>query len=337
MKVIMRLASMIILAGLILTGCGSSSGGGSGAKKICFAYQDLETEFWVAGHTTIVKSLKEHGFQVIERNAHKDANVQLQQVKDCISQKVNGIIIIPQDGDSAITIIGEANKANIPIGIFNRPPSDGNPNPALVVVANNEVISQSTVDFMAQQAKKLSRKVHPLILVGDLGDPNAIARKQGFDAVMAKYPDLFDKPVYVDTKWDASVALRGLQDAMQAHPDVDFLFTSSDFLYPQIKAVLEPLGKWKPLNDPKHVILGGVDGDARACGLMKSGYVDATGVQDLFFESNAITTALLKAINDKEGQPNQTIPDNGFALTQGNLSTKANDMWGCVIPPPPNS
>jgi ABC-type sugar transport system substrate-binding protein len=203
--------------------------------------------------------------------------------------------------------------------------------PAIVVVANNEVIAQSTVEYMAQQAMKLHHKVHPLIMVGDLGDPNAVARKQGFDTVIAKYPNLFDKPVYVSTKWDASVALAGLQDPMQANPDVDFIFTSSDFMYPQIKQVLEPLGKWKPIGDPNHVILGGLDGDSRACAWMKQQYVDATGVQDLFFEAKATLDALLKAINSKDGKPNQTIQDTGFALTQANFQTKSKDMWGCAL------
>ena len=51
-------------------------------KTICFAYQDLETEFWVAGHKAIVETLGELGVNVIERNANEDANKQLEQVKD---------------------------------------------------------------------------------------------------------------------------------------------------------------------------------------------------------------------------------------------------------------
>ncbi len=39
---------------------------------------------------------------------------------------------------------------------------------------------------MAEQAKKLGRKVTPLILVGDLGDSNAVARRKGFMNVIEK-------------------------------------------------------------------------------------------------------------------------------------------------------
>ncbi|MFX8227201.1 substrate-binding domain-containing protein, partial [Acinetobacter baumannii] len=79
--------------------------------------------------------------------------------------------------------------------------------------------------FMAKQAMKLGKKkVKPLIMVGDLGDPNAVERKRGFDDVIKKYPNLFEKPVEVPTKWDAATGLRNLQSALQANPDVDFLF-----------------------------------------------------------------------------------------------------------------
>jgi ABC-type sugar transport system substrate-binding protein len=301
-----------------------------GRVTICFAFQDLETEYWVAAHKAITETLKARNITVLQRNAHQDANRQLEQIRDAIAQDVDGIIMIPQDGESAVTIIGEANKAGIPIGVFNRPPADKS-NPALVVVADNTRIAEETVAYMAKAARKLNRKMTPLILVGDLGDQNSIERKNGFyDAVNAN-PDLFEKPIEVPTKWDAATTLANLEAALQVAPAVDFIFTSSDFLYPQIKAVLEPLGKWKPIGDAGHVILGGLDGDSTAYRLMKEGYVDATGVQDLFFEADAIMDALLEAIENGQTKPEKWIQDPGFALTQENMAERETDMWGCRI------
>jgi inositol transport system substrate-binding protein len=303
---------------------------GAGDKTICFAYQDLETEFWVAGHKAIVETLNGLGVNVIERNANEDANKQLEQVKDCIAQGVDGIIIIPQDGESAVTIVGEANKAGIPIGVFNRPPANDS-NPTLVIVANNEVITQQAVEYMAEEAKKLGRKVTPLIMVGDLGDPNAVGRRQGFMNVIEANPDLFNEPIEVPTKWDGNTALANLEAAMQANPEVDMLFTSSDFMYPQIRSVLDPLGRWKKVGEEGHMILGGLDGDSTACRLMRDGYVDATGVQDLFFEADTIMQAMLDAIAAGETTPENWMDDPGFALTQANWEERAADMWGCKL------
>ena len=150
-----------------------------GQITICFAFQDLETEYWVAAHKAITETLRARNIKVLERNAHQDANRQFEQIRDAIAQDVDGIIMIPQDGESALTIIGEANQAGIPIGVFNRPPADKS-KPALVVVADNEEIAEEAVAYMAKTASELSRKMTPLILVGDLGDQNSIERRDGF-------------------------------------------------------------------------------------------------------------------------------------------------------------
>ena len=313
---------------LLLMGLSCSRRGGAGDQvTICFTFQDLETEFWVAGHKAITGTLKDKGIAVLERNAGQDANRQLEQVRAALARGVDGIIIIPQDGESCVTIVGEANKAGVPIAVFNRPPANRS-NPAIVVVADNEKISEQAMTHMAQEARKLGRKVTPLILVGDLGDSNAVARRQGFMNVIQRNPDLFHPPIEVPTKWDAATAQANLEAALQRNPNVDLIFTSSDFLYPQIRAVLEPLGKWKKIGEPGHVILGGVDGDLRAARWMREGYVDATGVQDLFYEADVLLAALLEAIETRAKTPEKWIDDPGFALTQANMAERAMEMWG---------
>ncbi|NJL95036.1 MAG: sugar ABC transporter substrate-binding protein [Anaerolineae bacterium] len=273
------------------------------------------------------------GVEVLEYNANEDPNRQLEQVRECIALDVDGIIIIPQDGESAVTIVQEAQDADVPIVVFNRPPSDLSQ--GLVVVADNETIAQQAVEFMAQKAlaryEITGEPLTPLIMVGDLGDPNAVGRRNGFFNVIEKYPFLFNEPIEVATEWDAATALANLEAAITANPEVDFLFTSSDFLFPTIRSVLEPRGMWVPAGQQGHVIMGGLDGDATACQLIKDGYVDSTGVQDLFFEAQASLGALLAAIEAGDAQPNAVIEDPGFALTAGNIDWREMDMWGCVL------
>jgi ABC-type sugar transport system substrate-binding protein len=324
----MRHACLFCLACCLLAACAGNEG--TGGTTLCFAFQSLETEFWVASHRAITETLRERGVTVLERNANEDANRQLEQVRDCLAQDVDAILLIPLDGESAVTIAGEASRAGVPIGIYNRPPASDR-HPALVVVADNEKIAEDAVAYLASEAKKLGRKATPLILVGDLSDRNAVARRQGFYNVVQDHPDLFNPVVEVPTKWDAGTALANLEAALQANPGVDFIFTSSDFLYPQIRAVLEPLGKWKKAGEPGHVLLGGLDGDQLACRLTKEGYVDATGVQDLFFEADTLLNAITAALQAGEKTPAQWIDDPGFALTRANVAAREMEMWGCKL------
>ncbi len=329
MKKTVLFALAILMVSLLAVG--SVSAQDLAGKKIAFGYQDLETEFWVAGHKAIIESLTEAGIEVLEYNANEDANKQLEQVRDAIAAGVDGVLIIPQDGDSAVTIAKECNKAGVPIAIFNRPPSSEDAN-NLVIVADNKAIAEETVDYMVSEAQKkfeaTGNKLTPLIIVGDLGDPNAVYRKEGFYAAVEKAPELFNPVIEVDSKWDADVTLTNLTAAVQANPEVDFLFTSSDFLFPVIQAVLEPLGKWQKVGHEDHVIMGGLDGDKSAGILIDEGWIDGTGVQDLYYEADTILAALLDAILAGETEPNEWLADPGFALTQGNLAERHDDMWG---------
>lgn len=332
MKKYVRIISLLLVVAL-LTSVAVFNISQAQDITICFAFQDLETEFWVAGHLAITTTLEEQGVNVIERNANEDANRQLEQVRDCIAQGVDGIIIIPQDGESAVTIVNEAQDNDVPIAVFNRPPSDLSK--GIVVVADNATIAAQAVEFMAQKAiarfEVTGEKITPLIMVGDLGDPNAVGRREGFYNVINKYPDIFNEPIEVATEWDAATALANLEAAITANPEVDFLFTSSDFLFPTIRSVLEPRGMWVPAGQSGHVIMGGLDGDATACQLLKDGLIDSTGVQDLFFEAEATLNALLAAIEAGDAQPNEVIEDPGFALTAATLDYQEMDMWGCVL------
>ena len=227
--------------------------------------------------------------------------------------------------------MNEAQDNDVPIAVFNRPPSDLSK--GIIVVADNASIASQAVDYIAQEAIAANPDdmLQPLIIVGDLGDPNAVGRRDGFYEAINRYPDNFAEPIEVASEWDAATALANLEAAVTANPDIDLLFTSSDFLFPTIRSVLEPRGMWVPRGEDGHIMMAGLDGDATACQLIQDGYVDATGVQDLYFEAESAMNAILAAIEAGEAQPNEVIEDPGFALTAGNIGEREMDMWGCVL------
>ena len=341
MKKVLSIVAAVMMVGVMLVGCAPVLAAddtkvivehASGEKfAIAFCFQDLETEFWVAGHTAIIEALTNANIDVIQYNANQDANKQLEQVNDAISQGVEGIIIIPQDGESALTIIRAANNASVPIAVFNRPPAneDGS---AVVVVADNFNISYEAGKYMVAQAKerfgRTQEKVTVFHLIGDLGDQNAIYRKEGFEKALSEAQDVIAKVVEVPTEWDSNTTLNNLRSALQSEPGIGMLFCGSDFLYPQIQATLEPVGKWKKIGEEGHVIMGAVDGDSTAGRLMDEGFVDATAVQDVYYEATLALNALVKAINEKNTAPDEWLNDPGFALTQGNMAERRMDMWG---------
>ncbi|HXG48100.1 MAG TPA: sugar ABC transporter substrate-binding protein [Methylomirabilota bacterium] len=333
----LRLLVSCALAALLVAGCNRSETPGNApatpaatgqVKTIGVAFETLQTEFWVAAFDKLKADCAAKGITMLEAVADGDTGRQFDQVKTFIRRKVDGVIIAPRDGKTVIPMIKACNAANIPVVLFNRP-ADPTEARHTAVAPDNFAITRDTVRHLVSLARKSGRKQKAMILVGDLSDGNAIGRRDGFEAAMQEAGDAVEVVARVPTEWNQEKALAGVRSAMQAHPDIGLIFTSSDFMFPSIKSVLANLGKWKRHDEPGHVILGGFDGDATAYQLMVEGYVDATGVQDVFWEAEQAIQAILDA---RAGKPVPArIDDKGFAITQENLKEMAGRMWGAVV------
>jgi ABC-type sugar transport system substrate-binding protein len=107
------------------------------------------------------------------------------------------------------------------------------------------------------------------------------------------------------------------------------IFSSSDFLFPSIVSALKSADKYHKAGEPGHVLLGGFDGDATAYQMLKDGYLDATGVQDVYFEAAQSVQAILDLRAGKRVP--ELIRDSGFVIHRGNLSEKSAQMWGAQV------
>jgi ABC-type sugar transport system substrate-binding protein len=292
------------------------------------AFETLQTEFWVAAWNKLRADTAKRGITMLEAVADGDPNKQFEQVRTFISRRVDGIIIVPKDGKTVIPMIRAANAARIPVVLFNRP-ADRTDAPHTTIAPDNVGITRQTVAYLVQQVQKSGRTAKAAILLGDLSDVNAIGRRDGFELAVKDAAHLVEVVARIPTEWNQEKALAGLQSAMQAQPDIDFIFTSSDFMLPSIKSVLSAMGKWKKAGEPGHILLAGFDGDPTAYGLMVDGYLDATGVQDVFWEAEQALRVIEEA---KSGTtPPARLDDPGFAITQENIQPFADRMWGAVM------
>ena len=329
-RAISRVVSVAVLTAATVS-CGSRSDAPTPAGKpltIGVAFETLQTEFWVAAWNKLRADTAKRGMTMLEAVADGDPNKQFDQVRTFISRRVDGIILVPKDGKTVIPMIRAANAAQIPVVLFNRP-ADRTDAPHTAIAPDNAAITRQTVAYLTEQVRKSGRKAKAAILLGDLSDVNAIGRRDGFETAVTDAAGLIQVVARVPTEWNQEKALAGLQNAMQTQPDIDFIFTSSDFMLPSIKSVLSAMGRWKKAGEPGHVLLAGFDGDPTAYRLMVDGYLDATGVQDVFWEAEQAIGVIEAA---KAGQaPPARLDDPGFAITRENMQTLAERMWGAVM------
>jgi ABC-type sugar transport system substrate-binding protein len=299
-----------------------------GKKTIAVLFDGLYSPFWVAGLDVIKQDLTRRGYEMVQAISDKDDNRQFEQVRAMLARKVDGIIIVQTDSNAVIPAIKAANDAHVPMVHFNRPPAKTDAF-SVAVVADNRSITNATVEHMVKVAREKGGKYKAAILIGNLGDPNAIGRRDGFFDVVDKNKDIIDVVARIPTEWNADVAFAGLTNAFQANPDINFLFTSSDFMFPQIVQVMKTRNKFQPIGHKGHVIFGGFDGDATAYELLKDKYLDADGVQDLFKEAELAVNAIVDLQDGKTVE--RVLLDPGFAIHQANLEQARDRMWGYSI------
>ena len=91
---------------------------------IGISFETLQTEYWVTSIEAIKSACEQNNVAYLEAVSNGDANRQFEQVNNFISRGVDGIIITPKDAHTIIPIIKAANRADIPIVIYNRLPAE---------------------------------------------------------------------------------------------------------------------------------------------------------------------------------------------------------------------
>jgi ribose/xylose/arabinose/galactoside ABC-type transport system permease subunit/ABC-type sugar transport system substrate-binding protein len=288
-------------------------------------FDSLISPFWVSAIERFRRRIQARGWTSLEAVSNLDDNRQFQQVQSMIQRRVDGIIMVHTDDKAVIPAIRAANAAGIPLVHFNRAPA---PNDAysVAVVADNRRLMEQTVTSLIEVARRQGGHYKAAVLIGDLGDANAVQRRDGIQDAVAKNADLIQVVARIATEWNADKAFAGLSNALQAHPDINMLVTSSDFLTPQIEQALRAAGKWFPAAQAGHVLVAGFDGDDQGYEQLAAGFWDVDGVQNLDYEVDLSLQALDRIWAGE--RPQKTLIDPGFVITRENLVQKRDQMWG---------
>lgn len=297
-------------------------------KKVVIglSMDSLESAFWVANHKAIQAKAKELGVDLVEMMAEGDPNKQNQQIENLIAQGVSAIICAPKDGGAIVAAVKKCHEAKIPIIMDNRP-VQGDVQPELQVLSDNYTMAKQALQWFVDKAKKDGKKYKAMLLVGNLGDENAVERKKGHKEIADANKDIIDVVAEVPTEWNHEVALKGMQNAFQAHPEINLVITPSDFLFPPIKSVLEQNKKWAKIGEPNHMPIVSFDGDENGCKYLKEGYnwVDAAQAAD---KTGFICVEWAVKMAKGEKPSEKVMRDPGIILNIDNMKEVGPTVWG---------
>ena len=316
---------MGLLAAAAATAAAPACAATAPKRTIALLFDSLVSPFWLAALERFRGQIELRGWSVLEAVSNLDDNRQYTQVQSMIQRGVDGIVIVQTDNKAVIPAIRAANAAHIPMVHFNRPPQ---PNDAysVAVVADNRKLMDQTVTALIEIALRRGGIYKAAFLIGDLGDANAVNRRDGFQDAVDRHKDVVQVVAQVATDWNADKAFAGLGNALQAHPDINMLVTSSDFLTPQIAQAMRIAGKWQPAGEPGHVLMGGFDGDENGYAQLAAGYFDVDGVQDLDREVDLTLDALNQMWSGQ--RPVERLLDPGFVISRETLLEQRDRMWG---------
>ena len=298
MKKTLRSVILLVLALsmlLALTACSTSQK--SDKVKIGVTLMDFSTEFGIGLKDYMPAKADAMGdVELTVVDAGGDAAKQLQQVETFISQKVDAIIMQPQEQEACSPAIDKAKAAGIPIINCN---SLTITEPDAYVGSNDSESAEIAMTYIAEQ---LGGKGNVLMMHGHPGQTAEVKRTEGAMDILAQNPDmtLLDEQT---ADWDRAEAMTLMENWIQAYGDqINAVFCQNDEMALGALNALVQAGK------KDNVLVVGVDAIDDALQSVKDGKMDATVYQDCKGQAEGAIEAAYKLAKGESVEKEILIP-----------------------------
>ena len=279
-------------------GSASSSAASSGKKiTIGVTLMDFSTEFGIGLKDNMLAKAKAMGnVDLTIVDAGGDAAKQVEQVDSFIAQKVDAIIMQPQEQEACSPAIDKAKAAGIPIINCN---SLTTSEPDAYVGSNDTEAAEIAMTYIAD---RLNGKGNVLMMHGHPGQTAEVKRTEGAKEILDKNPDM----VLLDEQtadWDRAKAMTLMENWIQAHGDaINAVFCQNDEMALGALNALVQAGK------KDNVIVVGVDAIPDALQSIKDGKLDATVYQDCKGQAEGAVDAAYKLATGESVEKEILIP-----------------------------
>jgi D-xylose transport system substrate-binding protein len=282
------LGSLIFLV-LLSAGCGKKE---SGKVKIGLSFASFDIERWPRERDKITELAEAKGAEVIWASAEKDVNRQNDQIENMITQGADVIIIIPYDGASCVTAVGQAAKDGVPCIAYDRLiPSDKLA--AYITFDNVEVGKQQALGVLnAVDEGKF------VLLGGSPTDNNATLVRKGQMEALQPYIDRGDIEVVADQwveGWSQEKAVGIIENILTTQQnDIDAIVSSND------GTALGAIQALEAQDLAGKVPLSGQDATGPACKAIVEGKLTVTVFKDINLLSPMAVDIALKLAEGEE-------------------------------------
>lgn len=186
------------------------------------AFPQDDNPFYIAMLRGVRARAAELGWDVVSVSSNEDKLKQINGVQDLVARGVKGILISPIDATGVNAAYDAAAAGKVPIVSVAR--GSTSPNQTLHVAMDEKQIGRDIAEWTA---KKIGGKGKVAMLLGPSGAPTFRNLAEGYNEVMAKYPDI--KIVFkTDGPLTRERGLKNTEDALVANPDLAAIYTAND-------------------------------------------------------------------------------------------------------------
>ena len=282
---------------LLAAGCKKSAPRKEGEIVIGISSRDLSAEYTARLSEGIVEYAKtKPGVRVVMVDAQSDAQKQVSQVENFVSQKVDAIILNPCEVEASSPAVDRAKAAGIPLVNVNQVTKS---QPDAYVGSNDFEAGRMAMEAIA---KKLNGQGGVLMIHGIMGTSAQLQREAGAREIFAKYPGL--KLIDQQTaQWDRAKAMALTENWIQAHKGkFSAVFAHNDEMAMGALLALEHAGL------KKEVYVIGIDAIAQALTAVKEGRLDATVFQDAIGQGKGSVDIAVSLARKQPCERNVLIP-----------------------------
>ncbi|KJQ52884.1 substrate-binding domain-containing protein [Microbacterium sp. SA39] len=269
---IAALTAAVAACAVALSGCAltqAAQEGESGDEIVIgLAVANQQADFFNQIRQSVEARADELGdVRVVVADAKGDADTQVSQIQDFITQEVDAIIYIPAGATAATVPVRNAKAAGIPVVTVDRNP-DGEPGDTFI--ATDSVAAARELGVWVGEQTEGTGRVG--VIQGQIGTTPETDRDAGFKEGIAGFPDLIEVARQASNQWAQDEGFDIATDMLQAKPEITVFFGRADALALGAASATRTAGR-------DDILIVGFDGDVAGLEAVRDGVLDATITQ----------------------------------------------------------
>lgn len=292
------------MAALFVTALALCLSAAAGEKVIGFSNRTLNGSYFAALSENIKKEGEKAGYKVILTDARGDFTKQIADAEDLLAQKIDYLILNPQDPKAGLQIVKRANQAKVPViiidsglgaaAVLTRIASSNSEGNELIgnhaaELAGDKPVKLALVSFMAGNMACKERRVN--FITGLYEKQLQTKGAAQIEIVMQTWAQGTDEG-----------GLKCMEDILTAHPEVTMVYTETSL---HLKGMLNAI---RAAKRDKDLLVFSFDGAKMEYDAIKKGQLNATAENSPFKLANLAIEVITRYENGERSFPDTMNP-----------------------------